>query len=143
MEINVSREKALSYNKYIINGLKNHSDYFLTDKETKEIKELLLGNFQKIKDYLVKYLFTDAEEEAGKLYDIVKSINEKYLGESLGNRVINFYNNITFIHQIINNYYKDISEKLIKNLILLLLMNIIINIKINMLQNQKKQQIKH
>jgi len=44
------------------------------------------------------------------LYDIVKSINEKYLGESLGNRVINFYNNITFIHQIINNYYKDISE---------------------------------
>ena len=110
LEINVSREKALSYNKYIINGLKNHSDYFLTDKETKEIKELLLGNFQKIKDYLVKYLFTDAEEEAGKLYDIVKSINEKYLGESLGNRVINFYNNITFIHQIINNYYKDISE---------------------------------
>ena len=108
LEINVSREKALSYNKYIINGLKNHSDYFLTDKETKEIKELL--NFQKIKDYLVKYLFTDAEEEAGKLYDIVKSINEKYLGESLGNRVINFYNNITFIHQIINNYYKDISE---------------------------------
>jgi hypothetical protein len=110
LEINVSREKALSYNKYIINGLKNHSDYFLTDKETKEIKELLLGNFQKIQDYLVKYLFTDAEEEAGKLYDIVKSINEKYLGESLGNRVINFYNNITFIHQIINNYYKDISE---------------------------------
>ena len=65
----------------------------------------------------------------------MKSINEKYLGESL---VINFYNNITFIHQIINNYYKDISEKLIKNLILLLLMNIIINIKINMPQNQKK-----
>ena len=41
LEINVSREKALSYNKYIINGLNNHSDYFLTDKETKEIKELL------------------------------------------------------------------------------------------------------
>jgi hypothetical protein len=41
------------------------------------------------------------------LFNIVKSINEKYLGESL---VIHFYYNITFIHQIINNYYKDISE---------------------------------
>ena len=75
MEINVSREKALSYNKYIINGLNNHSDYFLIDKEMKEIKELLLGNFQKIKDYLSKYHFTDAEEEAGKLFNSVKSIN--------------------------------------------------------------------
>ena len=41
------------------------------------------------------------------MFNIDKSINEKYLGESL---VIHFYNNITFIHQIINNYYKDISE---------------------------------
>jgi hypothetical protein len=104
LEINVSREKALSYNKYIINGLNNHSDYFLTDKEKKEIKEFTLGNFQKIKDYLSQYHFTDVEEEARKLFNIAKSINEKYLGESLGNRVINFYNNKTFIHHIINNY---------------------------------------
>ena len=48
------------------------------------------------------------KEEAKKLKNIVNSINENYLKESLGNRVINYYTDSDFIKSIINNYYKDI-----------------------------------
>ena len=48
------------------------------------------------------------KEEAKKLKNIVNSINENYLKESLGNRVINYYTNSDFINSMINNYYKDI-----------------------------------
>ena len=48
------------------------------------------------------------KEEAKKLKNIVNSINENYLKESLGNRVINYYTNSDFINSLINNYYKDI-----------------------------------
>ncbi len=64
--------------------------------------------FKNITTYVSKIEWTNEKEEVKKLKNIINSINENYLKELLGNRVINYYTDSDFIKSMINNYYKDI-----------------------------------
>jgi hypothetical protein len=110
LEIEANEYKKLSYNTYISGYLNGLSDYFLTEEETIVITNQLSGVFEKLKEYLTGYQFTNAKEEAEKLVDVITNINTKYLGEEFGNRVINYYSNKDFLNTMIDNYYKDLDK---------------------------------
>ena len=81
LEIETNEYKKLSYNIYISRYLNKLSDYFLTKEETTEITNQLLDLFNNINNYLIKYEFITAKEEAEKLVDVIKEINNKHLGK--------------------------------------------------------------
>ena len=44
------------------------------------------------------------------MFYVIININNKYLGEEFGNRVINYYSNKDFLNSMIDNYYKDLDK---------------------------------